>query len=292
MKTKLWQTIGEWAQSSQTWVSVPYDEIDIDVVTKQMLSYRKTCQQCEYGLPDNEVVPKLKSEVNDFYLTIPLLTDLTNSSMSERHWLAVHDVIGFDIYPTETTTVEETMTLGQLMDRDIKKFANQLNDISSTATNERNLEIMLEKLVKVWRKLEFNVIPYKDKKNVYILGSVDDITTALDDSLVTISTLLGSRYIGPIKPQVEDSISVISPKNSKMNLSIDEISLNGVKKYDGITIKESGIRDKFGVSVVGIMSDDGESIMNPTSNEVLRTNQTIILIGEVEKMDRFKEELP
>ena len=204
LKTKLWQTIGEWAQSSQTWVSVPYDEIDIDVVTKQMLSYRKTCQQCEYGLPDNEVVPKLKSEVNDFYLTIPLLTDLTNSSMSERHWLAVHDVIGFDIYPTETTTVEETMTLGQLMDRDIKKFANQLNDISSTATNERNLEIMLEKLVKVWRKLEFNVIPYKDKKNVYILGSVDDITTALDDSLVTISTLLGSRYIGPIKPQVED----------------------------------------------------------------------------------------
>ena len=95
-----------------------------------------------------------------------------------------------------------------------------------------------------------------------------------------------------IKPQVEDSISVVSPKNSKMNLSIDEISLNGVKKYDGITIKESGIRDKFGVSVVGIMSDDGESIMNPTSNEVLRTNQTIILIGEVEKMDRFKEELP
>ena len=95
-----------------------------------------------------------------------------------------------------------------------------------------------------------------------------------------------------IKPQVEDSISVISPKNSKMNLSIDEISLNGVKKYDGVTIKESGIRDKFGVSIVGIMSDDGESIMNPTSNEVLRTNQTIILIGDVEKMDRFKEELP
>ena len=95
-----------------------------------------------------------------------------------------------------------------------------------------------------------------------------------------------------IKPQVEDSISVISPKNSKMNLTIDEISLNGVKKYDGITIKESGIREKFGISVVGIMSDDGSSIMNPTSKEVLRTNQTIILIGEVEKMDRFKENLP
>ena len=32
--------------------------------------------------------------------------------------------------------------------------------------------------------------------------------------------------------------------------------------------------------------------MNPASSEVLSTNQTIILIGEIEKMDMFKEELP
>ena len=95
-----------------------------------------------------------------------------------------------------------------------------------------------------------------------------------------------------IKPLVEDSITVISPKNSKMNLTIDEISLRGVDKYEGITIKDSGIRDKFDISVVGIMDDDGKSIMNPASSEVLRTNQTIILIGEIEKMDMFKEELP
>ena len=95
-----------------------------------------------------------------------------------------------------------------------------------------------------------------------------------------------------IKPQVEDSISVISPKNSKMNLTIDEISLKGVDKYNGITIKDSGIRDKFDISVVVIMDDKGKSIMNPASSEVLDTNQTIILIGDVEKMDKFKEELP
>ena len=94
-----------------------------------------------------------------------------------------------------------------------------------------------------------------------------------------------------IKPQVEDSISVVSPKNSKMNLTIDEISLNGIQKYDGKTIKELGIRDKFGVSIVGIMDDNGESIINPSSDEVLLSNQTIILIGEVNNMDDFKEQL-
>ena len=95
-----------------------------------------------------------------------------------------------------------------------------------------------------------------------------------------------------IKPQVEDSISVISPKNSKMNLTIDEISLYGVDKYDGVTIKESGIRDKFGVSVVGIMDDKGKSTINPSSDELLSSNQTIILIGDVDRMDKFKDQLP
>ena len=95
-----------------------------------------------------------------------------------------------------------------------------------------------------------------------------------------------------IKPQVEDSISVVSPKDSKVNLTIDEISLTGVQKYNGVTIKESEIRNKFDVSIVGIMKSNGNSIINPSSDEVLNTDQTIILIGEVEKMDRFKEQLP
>ena len=95
-----------------------------------------------------------------------------------------------------------------------------------------------------------------------------------------------------IKPQVEDSISVVSPKDSKVNLTIDEISLTGVQKYNGVTIKESEIRNKFDVSIVGIMKSNGNSIINPSSDELLYTDQTIILIGEVEKMDRFKEHLP
>ena len=95
-----------------------------------------------------------------------------------------------------------------------------------------------------------------------------------------------------IKPQVEDSISVVSPKNSKMNLTIDEISLNGVQKYDSVTIKESRIREKFGISIVGIMDNNGKSMINPSSDQILTSNQTIILIGDVDKMNKFKEELP
>ena len=49
---------------------------------------------------------------------------------------------------------------------------------------------------------EFTTISHG--KDVYILGGLDEIVALLDDSVVNISTIAGSRHVGPIKPRVED----------------------------------------------------------------------------------------
>ena len=94
------------------------------------------------------------------------------------------------------------------------------------------------------------------------------------------------------KPQVEDSISVISSKHSDLNLTIDEISLSGLGKYDGVTIKDSKIKEDFSISIVGIIKKDGKTQINPVSDTVLEIEDTILFIGENEDMDKFKLELP
>lgn len=48
------------------------------------------------------------------------------------------------------------------------------------------------------------MLPHRDSKDVFILGGTDDIQVLLDDSQVNISTIAGSRHVGPIKPRVED----------------------------------------------------------------------------------------
>ena len=94
------------------------------------------------------------------------------------------------------------------------------------------------------------------------------------------------------KPQVEDSISVVSPKHSDLNLTLDEISLKDLNQYDGVLIKDSNIREEFDVMIVGIIKETGESIINPAPDTILSNKYTILLMGESDKMDRFKEELP
>ena len=94
------------------------------------------------------------------------------------------------------------------------------------------------------------------------------------------------------KPQVEDSISVASPKHSDLNLTLDEISLKNCKEYNNVTINESRIREDFDVNIVGIIKGTGESIINPEPNTLLNTNDIILLIGEEDKMSHFKDKLP
>ena len=94
------------------------------------------------------------------------------------------------------------------------------------------------------------------------------------------------------KPQVEDSISVVSPKHADLNLTLDEISLKKSKQYDNVTINDSKIRENYDVNIVGIIKDNGESIINPEPDTLLNTNDIILLIGDEDKMSVFKEQLP
>lgn len=82
-------------------------------------------------------------------------------------------------------------------------FKDVIGQISSQASGEATLEEMLAKMAKTWAETEFIVLPYRDYKEVYILGGVDEIQTLLEDSVVTVATIKSSRFIGPIKAEVE-----------------------------------------------------------------------------------------
>lgn len=75
--------------------------------------------------------------------------------------------------------------------------------ISGQATAEVSLQEMLDKVKKVWEDCDLPLAGYKDSKEVFILGNVEEIVTNLEDSMVNVSTIAGSRFVGPIREEVE-----------------------------------------------------------------------------------------
>lgn len=93
--------------------------------------------------------------------------------------------------------------MGDLLNTQAMHFASSISKIAVEAQQEAVLENMLSKVLKLWDDVDLEVVPHKDCKDVFVLGSVEDIMADLDDSIVTTSTILGSRFVGPIQGPVD-----------------------------------------------------------------------------------------
>lgn len=85
---------------------------------------------------------------------------------------------------------------------DVNNYKEEIVAISVAAEKEHGLKMDLEKLENDWRRLIFPV-EFEEKVDSYILKDLEEIYTALDESLALINSVLGSRYVKPLKDQAE-----------------------------------------------------------------------------------------
>jgi dynein heavy chain len=62
-----------------------------------------------------------------------------------------------------------------LLDLKVQACKDVISSISTEATQEAALEELLAKVTTKWAGIDFSIIPYKDSKDVFIMGALDDI---------------------------------------------------------------------------------------------------------------------
>ena len=90
-----------------------------------------------------------------------------------------------------------------------------------------------------------------------------------------------------LHPEITDSVSVATPNNENLDLNIDEISINKIPSYVGKTIKDTKIRDIYDLIIVCVIKSDKNSFVNPPSDYIINEGDTIMVIGDKEKLDKF-----
>lgn len=78
-------------------------------------------------------------------------------------------------------------------------------------------------------------------------------------------------------------------RSGKGNLRIHDIRISGDLSIFGKKISESGLRDKFGLLILGSRHDNGEIEFNPSPDKILVKGMTLIVMGEVENIARVRE---
>jgi dynein heavy chain len=204
VKKALWQGIQSWSSLTQSWEETLMEDIVSDEMDKQVNQYVRLAGKSKMKLQGCPATLKLANDVNNFRNLLPVIVDLRNPKLKKRHWEQIEAALGhtFDneVKPPEKHLLEELLALK------VQDHMEAIQQISTAATAQGALvDLYALKVTAVWKDLDFIVNPYKEQRDVFILGSVEDIQTALDESLVQLNTILGSRYCAPIRKQVMKS---------------------------------------------------------------------------------------
>ena len=196
LKRSLWISDIEFDKHMESWAESLFDQIDMASMDEIVQKYVKLCVKLERGLPPNQVVPKFKEKVDNYKNMLPVINALLNKSMKPRHWDKIMDIIGqFDR--------EDNFTLQKILDMKAPDFSEEIAKVSVEATQESALEELLVKVTSKWDDICFSCVAYKETKDTFVLGSIEEITTALEDSQVTMATIMSSRFVAGIRTEVE-----------------------------------------------------------------------------------------
>jgi dynein heavy chain len=90
-----------------------------------------------------------------------------------------------------------------LLDWDAAKYEYEIDEISGTASGEAQIENQLRDVRERWAVLAFEIIPYRDFKDKFLISGVDDFITILEDDQMAVGTMMGSKFVAEIREDVE-----------------------------------------------------------------------------------------
>lgn len=202
IKQKLWSGLRDWEGITATWVDSRLEQLDAQEMEKQVQTYLKTATKAERQLPGNQAAPKLRGMVMEFRTLTPAVQALRSPVLEEDHWTDISKALNIELDEESRANV----TLGGLVNSGLVEKADEIQSVATRAAQEAALlELYDKKVESVWSELELPVLPYKESKDVFILGGPDDVYAALDESLVTLSTIMASPFVGRIRERVEKS---------------------------------------------------------------------------------------
>nr|XP_055054184.1 LOW QUALITY PROTEIN: dynein axonemal heavy chain 2 [Misgurnus anguillicaudatus] len=196
---QLWEISQQWEAMWNEWKGGQLATLQTEVMenTAQTMFNKLHKLSREFKDKQWEIVDFSKSRIKHFKKIVPLITDLRNPAMRERHWDQIRQEVQQPFDPDSADfTLEKIVSLG------LDHHAERINDISGAASKELSIEQALEGIVKTWEVTSLDIIAYKDKGHHRLRGT-EEVFQTLEDNQVTLSVMKASRFVKAFEKEVD-----------------------------------------------------------------------------------------
>jgi voltage-gated potassium channel len=91
-------------------------------------------------------------------------------------------------------------------------------------------------------------------------------------------------------PYVQRFIDMALSSLSETNLEIEEVQVGNPSRLAGKSLKETNIRDRFGLIVLAIRRQDGQLDFNPDSTQTIASGDYLIVMGDSQNLRQLESQ--
>ncbi|EAY14656.1 Dynein heavy chain family protein [Trichomonas vaginalis G3] len=150
----------------------------------------------------DRVLNPLSQQIDEFKKHVPLIMKLRHPGIKTKHWEEISKVVGFNAAP------DLELTLQGFLDLHFEQWMEQVTQIANVAAQEYTLETSLDQMDADLQTKKFVTSEFRNSGQ-FILNEIDDITSTIDDQLVTTQTILASPFIEPVKKRAQERLSFL-----------------------------------------------------------------------------------
>ncbi|KAM6949562.1 LOW QUALITY PROTEIN: dynein axonemal heavy chain 2 [Aplochiton taeniatus] len=196
---QVWEITQQWDSLWGDWKAGQFDTLQTDSMETAAQNLFKKLHKLSRDLKDKQwdIVTFSKNRIEQFKRTIPLIQDLKNPAIRDRHWNQIrHEVQRSFDQTSADFTLEKIVALG------LDQYADKISEISGAASKELSIEQGLEGIAKTWQVTCLDITAYKDKGHFRLRGT-EEVFQALEDNQVTLSTMKASRFVRAFEKEVD-----------------------------------------------------------------------------------------
>lgn len=127
--------------------------------------------------------------IQSHMIVLPIFKDLRSEMMKSRHWIDLQKKIDQPI------PAEDKLTVGCIIDLDLKKHETSIREILYTAQGELGLETFLQQVRDHWANYEFDLANYGNK--CFLVRGWDTIFDTIHDHYSSLEAMKTSPFFKP-----------------------------------------------------------------------------------------------
>ncbi|GMH41208.1 hypothetical protein BSKO_09118 [Bryopsis sp. KO-2023] len=202
---KIWTVVKEWEDLYIGWKDGKFKDIKVETMEESAVKISKNIVKLGRDIKQWPIWGHIRETVESFKRTMPLVTDLRNQAMRERHWENIMESIGTSFDPNA-----DDFTLDSVVQLRLDRHAEFIAELSTNATKELAIELSIQQISATWSELDLDMAEYKQ---TFKLRSTEDVFAALEDNSVTLSTMKASKFFIVFEKEItywEQTLSLVS----------------------------------------------------------------------------------